>query len=87
MENNKKIMYQIYRVNMKGKRYGYSSKSNYDWISNKGIKPYEKIKIDSTHEFVAHPGKGFVGISIYYRGNQIDTDAYMLRNRKEMLEA
>lgn len=87
MENNKRIMYQIYRVNLKGKRNGYSSQSNYEWVENKGIEPFKKCRIDSTHEFVAHPGKGSVIISIYYCGVQIDTDSYMMRNKKEMLEA
>lgn len=84
---NRKIMFQIYRVNWKGKRAGYSSDSNYEYVKNKGIEPYEKIKIDSTHEFMAHPGKGSVEISIYYRGDMIDTDAYMKRHKNEMLEA
>lgn len=82
--NYKKIMFEIYRVNLKGKRNGYSSESNTQYLLNKGIEPYKKYGIDNTHEFMAHPGKDYVEISIYYRGNKIDVDKYMKRNKKEL---
>lgn len=82
--NYKKIMFEIYRTNLKGKRNGYSSESNVQYVLNKGIEPYKKYSIDNTHEFMAHPGKNSVEISIYYRGNKIDVDEYMKRNKKEL---
>ena len=82
--NYKKIMYEIYRINEKGKRHGYSSESNYQYVLNKGIEPYTKYKIDKTHEFVALPRKNSVEISIFYRDTEINTKNYMKRNKKEL---
>lgn len=82
--NYKKIMYDIYRVNEKGKRHGYSSESNHQYILNKGIEPLIRYRIDKTHEFMALPRKGSVEISIFYRGNEINTDNYMKRNKKAL---
>lgn len=84
--NYKKIMYEIYRVDMKGKRNGYSSDSNYEYCLRKGITPYVKYKFDNKHEFIAHPGKGSVEISIYYNNKQIDTDSYIKRHKRELEE-
>lgn len=82
--NYRKIMFEIYRTNLKGKRNGYSGESNTQYVLNKGIEPYKKYQIDKSHEFMAHPSKGNVEISIYYRGNAINTDDYMKRNKKEL---
>lgn len=82
--NYKKVMYEIYSVNKKGKRNGYSSESNYQYVSNKGIEPFIRYRIDKNHEFMALPRKDNVEISIFYRGNEINTDNYMKRNKKEL---
>lgn len=82
--NYKKIMYDIYRVNEKGKRNGYSSESNHQYILNKGIEPFTRYKIDKTHEFMALPRKGSVEISIFYRNSEINVESYMKRNKKEL---
>lgn len=83
--NYKKVMYEIYSVNEKSKRNGYSSESNYQYILNKGIEPYIKYRIDKTHEFMALPRKDSVEISIFYRDTEINTENYMKRNKKELL--
>lgn len=80
----RRIMFEIYRVNLKEKRKGYSSESNYQYVKNKGIEPYKKYAIDNTHDFMAHPSKNSVDISIYYRNKEINVDDYMTRNKKEL---
>lgn len=82
--NYKKIMYEIYRVNKKGKRNNYSSESNYQYVLNKGINPFTRYKIDNTHEFMTLPRKGSVEISIFYRNSEINVESYMKRNKKEL---